>query len=332
MGFTLTDLSAVDTAIPEVWAKELLVDAEKMMFWKDYEGAQGSGMPIIRKDELTKQPGDTVRIITMSHLTGAGITGDTANLTDNEEALSIGEVVLTLAIKAHAVKYTKYADKQAVFNVRQAAQGRLAYWLADKLDQSMFIVLSTSATYNLYGGTATADAGLTTADVFNTTAIRKIKAKLRENKALPIKVEDGNEYYIIVIHPFDEFNLKADSTWQQAQREANLRGLTNPIFTGALGVYDGCIIRVSHNVPNGNVNSTAGVDAGIGAGAANVSHVIAFGGEAGARAYGQYPTWLEETKDYGRKLGIGTDVVFKDARAVQKNALVGHYYAKNPNS
>lgn len=331
MGFTLTDLTAVNAAVPEVWAKELLVDAEKMMFWKDYEGEQGSGMPIIRKDELTKQPGDTVRIITMSHLSGAGVTSDTANLTDNEEALSIGELVLTLAIKAHAVKYTKYADQRAVFGVRQAAQGRLSYWLADKLDQSMFITLSTGATYNLYGGTATADAGLGTADVFNTTAIRKIKAQLKTQRALPIKTEDGNEYFIIVIHPFDEYNLKADTVWQTAQREANLRGMTNPIFTGAAGVFDGCIIRVSHNVPNGNVNATTGVDAGIGAGAANVSHVIAFGGEAGARAYGQYPTWLEETKDYGRKLGIGTDIVFKDARAVEKNSLVGHYYAADPN-
>lgn len=327
----LTDLAALDKAIPEVWAKELLVDAEKQMFWKDYEGAQGSGMPIIRKDDLTKQAGDTVRIITMSHLSGAGQTGDTANLTDNEEALSIGEIILTLGIKAHAVKYTKYADKQAIFNVRQAAQGRLAYWLADKLDQSMFIIASTSATYNLYGGTATADSGLTTADVFNTTAIRKIKAKLKDNRALPIKTEDGNEYFIIVIHPFDEYNLKSDSVWTQAQREANIRGEKNPIFTGAAGVFDGCIIRVSSNVPNSNVNPTTGNDSGIGSGRQYISHVVAFGGEGFARAYGQYPTWLEETKDYGRKLGIGTDIVFKDARAVQKNALVGHYYAKNPN-
>lgn len=328
----LTRLVDVDKAIPELWAKELLVDAEKLMFWKDYEGAQGSGMPVIRKDDLAKQAGDTVRIITMSHLTGAGQTGDTANLTDNEEALSIGEIVLTLAIKAHAVKYTKYADKQAVFDIRSAAQGRLAYWLADKLDQSMFKIASASATYNLYGGSATADAGLGTANVFNTTAINKIKTKLIDNRALPIKVQDGRAFFIVVIHPYDAYNLRADSVWQQAQREANLRGETNPIFTGALGVYNGMIVREAQNVPNGNSNSVNGVDAGIGSGTAYVSHVIAFGGEAFARAYGQYPSWLEETKDYGRKLGIGTDVVFKDARAVQKNALVGHYYAKNPNA
>lgn len=329
---SLTDLTAMANAVPEVWAKELLVDAEKMMFWKDYEGVEGSGMPVLRKDELTKVPGDTMHITTMSHLTGAGQTGDTANLTDNEEALSIGTITLTLAIAAHAVKYTKYAGQQAVFSIRSAAQGRLAYWLADKLDRSMFLTATASHTYNLYGGTATADAGLGTADVFNTTAIRKIKAKLRTNKALPIKVEDGNEYYVIVIHPFDEYNLKADSVWQQAQREANIRGLNNPIFTGALGVYDGCIIRVSHNSPNGSVNSATGEDAGIGTGTSNVSWVYAFGGEALARAYGQYPTWLEETKDYGRKLGIGTDVVFDDSRAVEKNSLVGHYYGANPNA
>lgn len=328
----LTDLVAVDKAVPELWARELLIDAEKLMFWKDYEGEQGAGKPVIRKDELTKQPGDTIRIITMSHLTGAGITNDTADLTDNEEALSIGELVLTLGIKAHAVKYTKYADQRAIFSVRQAAQGRLAYWLADKLDQSMFIVATASHTYNLYGGSATADAGLASSDVFNTTAINKIKAKLEENRAMPVSVEDGRKFFVIIVHPFDAYNLRADSVWQQAQREANLRGETNPIFTGALGIYNGCIIRVSQNVPNGNVNAVTGVDAGIGSATANVSHILAFGGEALARAYGQYPTWLEETKDYGRKLGVGTDVVFKDSRAVEKNSLVGHYYAANPNA
>lgn len=327
----LTDLSAMDKSIPEVWAKELLIEAEKRMFWKDYEGPQGSGMPIIRKDDLGKQAGDTVRIITMSNLTGAGVTGDTADLTDNEEAMSIDEIVITLAIKAHAVKYTKYANQQSIVDLREAAKMRLAYWVADRLDQSAFTTLAGNATYNLYGGTATADAGLGTADVFNTTAINKIRAKLVENKALPIKIEDGREFFVIVVHPFDAYNLRADSVWTQAQREANVRGESNPIFTGALGLYNGCIIRESHNSLNGNVNAATGGVNGIGSGTANVSHVLAFGGEALGRAYGQYPTFLEELKDYGRKHGVGTDVVFGDKVAVQKNFLVGHYYGEDPN-
>jgi len=328
----LTDLTAQDKAIPELWAKELLVEAEKRMFWKDYEGPQGSGMPIIRKSELTKQAGDTVRIITMSNLTGAGVTGDTGDLTGNEEALSIDEIVVTLQIKAHAVKYTKYANQQSIVDLRNAAKMRLAYWVADRLDQSAFVTLTGNATYNLYGGTATADAGLGTADVFNTTAINKIKAKLIENRALPIKVEDGREFFIIVIHPFDAYNLRADSVWTQAQREANLRGESNPIFTGALGIYNGCILREAHNSPNGNVNATTGGEGGIGTGTADVSHVTAFGGEVLARAYGQLPSFLEELKDYGRKHGIGTDVVWGDKVAVQKNLLIGHYYAADPNA
>lgn len=328
----LTDLAAIDIAIPEIWSKDLLRAAEKFMFWRDYEGPQGSGMPVIRKDDLTKQAGDTVRIITMSHLTGAGQTGDTALLTDNEEAMSIGQIVLTLAIRAHAVKYTKYAGKQAIFDIRSAAQGRLAYWLADKLDQSMFINATTAATYNLYGGSATADGGLGTADVFGVTVINRIKAKLTKNRAMPIRLQDGRAFYVVVIHPFDSYNLQKDSTWISAQQNANVRGETNPIFTGALGTYNGMIIREATNVPNGNVNAATGVDAGIGSGTANVSHCVAFGGEAFARAYGQYPSWLEEDKDYGRKIGIGTDVVFKDAHAVETNFLVCHTYAADPNA
>jgi N4-gp56 family major capsid protein len=328
----LTDLTNQDVALPEIWAKDLLIEAEKRMFWTDYEGSQGSGMPIIRKDELNKAPGDTIRIITMSNLTGSGQTGDTANLTGNEEALSIDEIVVNLGIKAHAVKFTKYANQQSVVELRTASKMRLAYWVADRLDQSAFVTLTGSATFNLYGGTATTDGTLATGDAFDTTALNKIKAKLVDNRALPIKIDDGEEWFITVIHPFNGYDLRADADWQEAQREANVRGRNNPIFSGALGVYNGMIVRESHNVPFSNVNSTSGGEGGIGTGTVNVSYPVAFGGEAMARAYGQYPSFLEEFKDYGRKHGVGTDVVFGDKIAVQSNLVVGHYWAEDPNA
>lgn len=327
----LTSLSTVDAARPEIWAKDLLIAAEKRMFWSVYEGPQGSGMPIIRKDELTKMPGDTIRVITMSNLTGAGQTSDTAEITGNEEALSIGEIVANLGIKAHGVKFTKYADKQSVIDLRTAAMGRLSYWIADKMDQSMFVEIVGNATNVLYANDATAIGNLNAGDEMSTTFLDEIKTELTNNRALPIKIDNGDEYFVVVIHPFDAYNLRQDTKWTQAQREANVRGMDNPIFTGAMGVWNGMIVRVSQNVPNSNVNATTGAENGIGTGTVSTSICIAFGGEVAVRAYGQYPTFLEEWKDYGRQHGVGTDVVFGDEIGPAENCVLAYTFAANPN-
>jgi len=48
-----------------------------------------------------------------------------------------------------------------------------------------------------------------------------------------------------LIHPFQEYDLKSHATWTQAQREANVRDWKNPIFSGAIGVYDGVFLYCS---------------------------------------------------------------------------------------
>ena len=303
----------VDYAIPELWAKELLAEAEKQMFWKNYEGAQGSGMPVIRKDDLTKQAGDRIHIQTISNLTGTGVTG-TSTLIGNEELLSLGQISVVPNWLRHAVGVNKDAEVKANFDIRNTAKQRLSYWLSDKMDQAMFTTATTSPTYTIYAGDATSTATLGSGDELDCLAIDKIKYELENNKALPIKTENGNEYFILVISPADAYYLRQDSTWNQAQRDANIRGETNPIFSGAMGVYNGVIVRKSHNVP---VSSSK-------------SKCVAFGGEAFARGYSYTPDWNEEEQDYGFIFGVATKVCYGDARAVEVNTAVVECYAAAP--
>ncbi len=311
-----TALADVDKAIPEVWGSDVLVQGEKQQFWFQFEGPQGSGMPVIRKDDLTKMAGDVIHIITISNLTGAGVTGETA-LTGQEEKLPVGELQLTISRVRHAVRFTRDAVQRSLVDVRKAAKGRLAYWLADKLDSSMFTVATTGATYNIYGGAVTATAGLTgSGQSMTLKLISRAKVKLIDNKALPIRTERGNKYYALVMHTYDEYALKVlDSKWETLHETASQRGETNPMFVGSLGIFDGMILFSSQNVPN----------------AANKSKCVAFGGEAFARAYGQYPDWVEEWFDYKGKLGIATSIVYGDKRAVEANSVVVNTYAVSPN-
>lgn len=311
-----TVLTDLDVAIPEVWASEVLVEGEKQQFWYQFEGAQGSGMPIIRKDDLTKMAGDTIHVITISNLTGTGVTGENT-LTGNEEKLPVGEIQITMARLRHAIRFTRDAVQRSVVDCRRAARGRLAYWLADKLDSAMFTIATTGATYAIYANDATSEATLGSNDYMTLKVVSRAKVKLVSNKALPIRTERGNRYYALVMHTFDEYNLKElDTSYKTLIESAAQRGETNPLFTGALGIYNGMILFSAENVPNSSSKSKN----------------VAFGGEAFARAYGQYPDWVEEWFDYKNKLGVATSVVYGDKRAVEANSLIVHTYAADPNA
>lgn len=310
-----TQLADLDVSIPEVWAKEVLIEGEKLMFWHQFEGEQGSGMPIIRKDDLTKMAGDTIHVITVSNLTGSGVTGE-STLTGNEEKLVVGEIQLTMARLRHAIRFTRDTVQRSILDVRRAARGRLAYWLADKLDNNMFSIATTSATHNIYAGDATSVATLNSGDEMDVTTVRKARVKLISNNALPLRFAGGVRLYALVMHTFDEYHLKQDSTYYGFLRDAGVRGDSNPIFTGALGELDGMLLYSAQNVPN----------------SASKSKNVAFGGEAFARAYGQYPDWVEEWFDYKNKLGIATSIVYGDKRAVEANSLIVHTYANDPNA
>ena len=280
------------------------------MFWKNYEGAQGSGMPIIRKDDLAKQAGDRIHVQTLSNLTGAGVTG-TSTLIGNEEKLVLGQISIVPDWLRHAVAVNKDAEVKANFDIRNTAKGRLAYWLADKLDAAMFAKATTGATYTVFAGDATSTATLNAGDEMDTLVIDRVKYKLEANNAMPIKTKDGQSYFVLVISAEDAYYLRQDSVWSQAQRDANLRGEENPIFTGAMGVYNGVIVRVADNVPV----------------ASSKSKCVAFGGEAFARGYSFMPDWNEEEQDYGFVFGVATKVCYGDSRAVEVNTVLVECYA-----
>lgn len=92
---------------------------------------------------------------------------------------------------------------------------------------------------------------------FGTRTIEFLKRKAREvitdsyggvslkvPKIAPIKM-DGKDQYAMVISRLQEKSLKADARWNESQQQANVRGEKNPLFSGAIGIWDGVIIKVS---------------------------------------------------------------------------------------
>lgn len=298
-------------SIPQIWSDGLFSQAENMTFFNNMEGAEGSSMPIIRKDQLNSQAGDTIKTDIVLALTGAGLTGDTALslLEGNEEALKFRQLAFEVDSLQHAVRWTKLAQKLITHDMRKTAQNQLAKWLAGKLDDQIFAELSGAGSTTLpttakwFAGTATSRDTIEDTDTggrLTLDTLTELKAFAQvENKIEPVKTDDGNEYFYFVAHPYAVMQLKRDDDkWAQAQREAQVRGAENPLFTGAAGVWDGMIIRSSNRVRR-SLNDHATTDI-------QVADNLLLGAQAMVRGYGSYPDWTEEYFSYGQEAGIAT--------------------------
>lgn len=243
--------TTLTNAIPEHWASKVRHDAIQQAFWSPFEGKEGAGMPILTKDDLTKLPGDTIHIQTISRLGGTGVTGETT-LAGSEEQLSLGQFDLTVDWLRHAVAFTKKATKQANFDAVMAAGRLLSQWLARFLDDNAFSTLISNVTNTIYANDATSDATLGTNDTFGTTEIDRIRLALIRQGAIPIMtIKDGKQarpVYGVVISEMDEYNLGADTVWVQAQENAAIRGSKNPLFSMALGMYKGMLIYTHYGL------------------------------------------------------------------------------------
>jgi len=245
-----------DDAIPEFWNARLYDEGIRKAFWgARFEGKEGSSKPIITKDDFTKGPGDTIHFQTMSQLISSGVTGE-STLEASEDKLSMSQFDLTVDWIRNAVAFTENLERKVNFSIVQVARKRLSDWISRHIDEGMDTqLITTESPDTIYAGDAAAEANLGDNDTFGTEEIDRIKLALQRKGAIPIsvKMKDGEELdtYGIAISEIDEYWLKGDSVWQQAQRDAGIRGEQNRIFTGALGIYNGCILYVRKSVKSG---------------------------------------------------------------------------------
>lgn len=238
----------LQNAIPTWWTERLRTDAIRRAFWGlRFEGKEGSRKPIITNEDFTKKPGETIKFNVVSQVFSAGVTGETT-LAGNEDQLSLGQYTLTVDWIRNALAYTKNLERRVNFNIVQTIRTELSDWLARRIDSDMFEEILVDSSNTIYGGDATTEASLGSNDHFGTEEIDRIKLALQRT-AIPIRSEgpegEEQEYYGAVISEIDEYWLKGDSVWTQAQRDAGPRDYTkNRLFTGALGIFNGVILYV----------------------------------------------------------------------------------------
>jgi N4-gp56 family major capsid protein len=308
--------------IPQLWSKKVYNEAKAKMYWQRFAGPEGSGMPVITKEELLTEPGDTINISQVAHLTGSGVTGEN-RLRGNEEQLSTKQVQVSPEWLRHAVADTAKASKQITQSFREKAQAGLSYWLAGKMDTSMWtaaLITATagfeaSAVDRIFANDATSIDTIDSSDDFGVEEIR-MAAAILEGKNIPkISVPGmpaGEGYYLMFIHPYQAYTLKKDTEWIADHQSATERGRDNPLFTGALGEIDGVILHSTTQCPvTANANTPP----------INTAVAICVGQEALCRGVNEDITWSEQIDDYEFEHGIGISAAWQD-KILTSSAIV----------
>jgi N4-gp56 family major capsid protein len=306
--------SASNAALrPEIWRKQLFADVRDNLYMNRFIGTTEQSM-IQELEDLKKEAGSNISFGLGMKLSGSGIAGD-STLEGSEEAMVDYDEDLSINQLRHAVLLTgKMDEKKNAYNMRTSAKNRLADWFAEKIEQEIFDKLcgkasstfantptAAASTRLVYAGGESAIGNLTTAMKMDTKVLDKAKqiAVLASPKIRPVRV-NGKEYYVAFLHPYDVTNLKQDPVYAQAVRDAGVRGEDNPIFSGAISVYNGIVIHEHEYVYRTN----------DGSGAAYVARNILCGQQAGVIGWGAPVEWTEKSFDYGNQWGISCGAIF----------------------
>ncbi len=278
----------------ERWSKELFHETNKELFWQKFMGT-GSNNIIQVKNELNAKKGDTINFGLRYRLSGDGVANDNT-LEGNEENMPIKNYSVTVSQLRNAVRSEgEEFEGKYLYSFRMEALDALKVWLSEKKDSYFFDALAVSPS-NVVG---TAKASLTSSDLITPELISKAKARAKlptagHQRIRPVRVE-GKSYYFMLISEEQAYDLKRNAEWIQSHREAGPRGSTNPIFTDALGEYDGVVLHSHEEVSTFDDGGGASVHGAM---------ASLIGAQAMVMAQNRQTQWREKTFDYGNELGI----------------------------
>ena len=145
---------------------------------------------------------------------------------------------------------------------------------------------------------------MNSSDVMNTQLLDELQnyAKTADGKYAmrPIRSKNGEEYYLLVLHPKAAIDLRNDPRWEKRAIAAmtGKGSLENdPIATGAIGVWEHIIIKEAQFI---KTHEGDGV---------TVARNLLLGAEAAVMANAQNLDYTEELLDHKRVLSCAADEI-----------------------
>lgn len=267
---------AVPGLTPQQWDSDFFRDYVRMSRYKRYFGTDESAMFQIN-EQLTSKKGDRITFALVNELTGNGVTGN-STLKGNEERLNSRSHALTVDVLRHAVAVDDWDVQKSVIDLRNAAKVQLREWSQVKLRDACTQALgqvdgvnfatATNAQRDTWytnnvdrltfsgvnqgtqGTFASAISACTIAGQLtpNLLSLLKRLAQAASPKIKPLYVKEmDQEWYVAFIGPRAWRDLTEDAPTTNAlmlaNRDARVRGVDNPLFTGDSLVWDGMILR-----------------------------------------------------------------------------------------
>jgi len=336
----------VDLKRDSFFVNDLTFGSVRMPSRKTSLANSNGNAPIYIITDLKAENGDEVSFPLFKHIEGEPVYGDSW-LEGSEKSLSqLNWKIRITQLRQGIDTGGKLTKKRTPADIRAVARTELRNCWADILDESFFVFLTGERGISTLGwrlpttfagwkdetgaivcpvepvDTAHKVAINSTGQVVNDPAqatemelsdIDKIKTYIRTQirPIPPVKV-NGQPLYILVIHPRVEEQLRtANSTnsWIDIQKMANVRGMDNPIFKSALGMYAGVVLVSHEKVPVVEINGQEyAVNIWLGSQALGV----AFGNSGTGFPF----NWKEKKFDYDNRLGIATSILI-GARRIQ---------------
>lgn len=330
-----------DAKAQKKWSANLAVDTRKKSYFENRFIGTDDNAVIQRKTELETGAGDRISFDLCVQMRNRPTYGD-QRLEGKEESLKFytDEVIID-QVRHAASAGGKMSRKRTAHDMRMIAKNRLGDYFSRLVDELFFMYLSGArginqdfieasdytgfagnsfdapdASHQLYGGSATSKASLTSGDKMTTTVIEKAINKAEMMQALDPKVANmvpvtngADNQYVLLMSPFQEYDLRTNSTtgqWLDIQKAAaTAEGRKNPIFLGGLGLLNNTVLHKHRNVIRFS-------DYGSGSNVA-AARALLLGRQAAVVAYGtangmRY-SWEENTKDYGNEPTVASGFI-----------------------
>jgi len=306
------------------WDKKVFQSARKRTFWDKLRGVDTSNGKAQKMVEDWEKKGQSLMTDSNSFMesrslsAGEGteeifklqVINESKDWTMNDNLLEGHEVEMEFANQGviydiHKFGVNRGGSKTKVetdIDLVAAMHTQVAISTAERLDYLRFTAARAVAYNNTFAATGASIAKRIgqAVDAAQTGVGLEATGKIIK----PVKI-GGEDYYVLGMSIADARAWRNSAEYMQAQREANERSAKNPIFTGALGIYENVILMKHSDFEN---------DKSIFMGAQSLLEV--WGGDRVRQVVGTSKYGKVESETLGVFLSYGVEgAAFSDGRA-----------------
>ncbi len=295
-----TQILTGDNVAVKRWDSVLMREAGKKIFFAPLTGKDDNNI-VQTKLDLTKNPGDRLRMTLFPSLHGAGVQGD-EDIEGAEEATTLYSDDITIDLYMNAWR-TKgiMTEQRSPADLRDEARSVLSQWAGEKIDTMGFTAIEASPTaiYAEVGDAivkTSVTTGITATDLFEPgmcsymrSAANTVSPKIKSIN------QGGRDVFVMLLHEHCRYDLKTDTTYTGYHRDADVRDpKDNYLFKAGMGTIDDVLLYSHENVAVATDWGTGGIN-----GARNKF----LGAQAMALAWARYPFMVEKRFEYGTRWG-----------------------------